>query len=91
MRPTLAVFLKVRIMFDISHGRQHASGSLDTASTLGANVIARFFLGLMAWRQRRELARLDDSRLFDLGIRRAEAAAEARRPIWDVPQHWLRK
>jgi uncharacterized protein YjiS (DUF1127 family) len=41
-------------------------------------------------RQRRDLARLDDNALKDIGISRYEADIEARRPAWDVPQHWLR-
>jgi uncharacterized protein YjiS (DUF1127 family) len=34
------------------------------------------------WRQRRALADLDDHRLEDIGISRAEAAREARKPFW---------
>ena len=41
-------------------------------------------------RQRAALGRLDDCRLADLGITRAEAAREARRRAWDVPAHWHR-
>jgi uncharacterized protein YjiS (DUF1127 family) len=39
-------------------------------------------------RQRRQLARLDDRALEDLGLSREEALREAERPIWDVPAHW---
>lgn len=45
---------------------------------------------LSLYRQRRHLARLDNRALADLGLTRDEAQAEARRPIWDVPQHWLK-
>jgi len=41
-------------------------------------------------RQRRDLGRLDDRALRDIGITRAQATAEAARPIWDVPNHWLK-
>lgn len=41
-------------------------------------------------RQRRKLGTYDDRILDDIGIDRAAAAAEAARPIWDVPQTWLR-
>ena len=41
-----------------------------------------------AWLQRRALARLDDAALADIGKTRAQAQAEAHRPLWDVPQHW---
>lgn len=42
---------------------------------------------LLRWqelrRQRRELLRLDDRMLSDLGISRADAWREAHRPFWD--------
>ncbi|MGX9357137.1 DUF1127 domain-containing protein [Roseobacteraceae bacterium S113] len=41
-------------------------------------------------RQRRALRGLDDARLADLGLTRADALEEANRPLWDVPQHWVR-
>lgn len=39
-------------------------------------------------RQRRALARLDSDDLADIGLTRAEAEAEAKRPVWDAPEHW---
>lgn len=45
-----------------------------------------------AWqtrRQRRQLAALELSRLDDLGLSPREALREARKPIWNVPAHWL--
>jgi uncharacterized protein YjiS (DUF1127 family) len=39
-------------------------------------------------RQRLRLARLDDHLLEDIGLSRAEARREARRPAWDAPGHW---
>lgn len=41
-------------------------------------------LGLWMWRAkaRRDLAQLDDLRLADVGISRAEARREARKPFW---------
>ena len=53
-------------------------------------VFAKIADGLGVWRQRRHLARLDDAALTDIGLTRAEAHAEAQKPIWDVPQHWRR-
>ncbi|WP_424831179.1 DUF1127 domain-containing protein [Ruegeria sp.] len=41
-------------------------------------------------KQRRDLARLDDRALEDIGVTRAEARAEAARPLWDAPNHWLK-
>lgn len=42
------------------------------------------------WRERRALARLDAHALRDLGLEEGAAAAEAHRPVWDVPAHWHR-
>jgi uncharacterized protein YjiS (DUF1127 family) len=39
-------------------------------------------------RQRRRLAQLDARALDDIGLTRAEALDEARRPPWDAPDHW---
>lgn len=40
-------------------------------------------------RQRARLAQLDDAALRDIGLTRAEALREARRPLWDAPDNWL--
>ncbi len=37
------------------------------------------------WQQRRALARIDQTRLADMGITPAQAAEEAARPFWDLP------
>lgn len=42
-----------------------------------------------AWQQRQHLATLDAHRLDDIGLSADAARAEAARPIWDVPAHWL--
>ena len=55
-----------------------------------AALAQRLVLGLGIARQRRRLAELDDTMLADIGLTRAEARAEARRPVWDVPQSWRR-
>lgn len=41
-------------------------------------------------RQRRDLANLDSHQLRDIGLEQAAADAEAKRPFWDVPDHWVR-
>ncbi len=40
--------------------------------------------------QRRHLGQLDPHLLCDIGLSGAQATAEARRPVWDVPSHWTR-
>lgn len=44
-------------------------------------------LYLSVWAERRALAKLDATRLRDLGLTPSEAAREAARPIWDLPTH----
>jgi uncharacterized protein YjiS (DUF1127 family) len=39
-------------------------------------------------RSRRDLRRLDDHLLRDIGLTRHEAETEAARAPWDAPQHW---
>jgi uncharacterized protein YjiS (DUF1127 family) len=41
------------------------------------------------WHQRQALRRLDDAALRDIGVSRAQAEAEARRPVWDKPLYWI--
>ena len=40
------------------------------------------------WRSRRALAHLDARALDDIGVNPDRAAAEAAKPIWDVPSTW---
>jgi uncharacterized protein YjiS (DUF1127 family) len=44
----------------------------------------RLALGVAA--QRHRLSRLDDALLADIGLTRAQAEAEARRGLWDLPE-----
>lgn len=39
-------------------------------------------------RGRRALRNMSPDRLMDLGLTRAEAIAEAKRPFWDLPDAW---
>jgi len=57
-------------------------------TTRNMGFFARLSLIHAAWRQRRALAALNDAALADIGVTRTQARAEARRPLWDVPQHW---
>ena len=45
---------------------------------------------LAAWKQRRQIERLDVDALNDIGISPEEARREAAKPIWDVPKAWRR-
>ena len=56
-----------------------------------AGIIGRFAPAhwIALRRQRRQLAELEDHQLADIGVSRAEAKAEAARPAWDVPAHWM--
>ncbi len=55
-------------------------------------AVPRLLLRLLAWRhearQKARLRLLDDRLLQDIGVTRAEAEAEADRPLWDSPAHW---
>jgi uncharacterized protein YjiS (DUF1127 family) len=53
-----------------------------------ASLRARLATALELWHQRRALALIDDARLADLGLTRAQARAESSRPFWDAPLHW---
>ncbi len=41
-------------------------------------------------RSRNDLRSLDAHMLHDVGLTAAEAQKEAKRPVWDVPGHWLK-
>jgi len=69
--------------------------TLSTNSIFSTRSLQRrISLGFRAFfalkRQRHALAKLDATRLEDLGIAPLEAAIEAEKPIWDVPNHWHR-
>jgi len=52
------------------------------------SVLELFARAVALMRQRRDLARLDDHALDDIGISRSDALAEARRHVWDAPDFW---
>lgn len=56
-------------------------GVLAAINTLVPLLKRRFELA----RQRHQLAQLDDAQLLDIGVSRAEALAEAARPLSDDP------
>lgn len=53
-------------------------------------MLALVWVALTLRRSRRSLLEIDDRILRDIGISPDAARAEARRPVWDVPQRWLR-
>ena len=53
-----------------------------------AGLFTRLAAAFALYSERRRLAELPDHMLDDIGISRSEANAEARREIWDAPQHW---
>lgn len=55
-----------------------------------ASPLAWLRTRLVLRRQRLQLAELDAKQLRDIGVTADQASAEAKRPIWDVPAHWLR-
>lgn len=56
----------------------------------GRGWLARLVQAQALWRSRQRLGTLDDAALRDLGLSREEALAEAAKPVWEVPGHWLR-
>ena len=53
-------------------------------------ILATLLGALALRRSRRRLADLDAHILRDIGLTPVEASREARRPLWDAPDHWLR-
>jgi uncharacterized protein YjiS (DUF1127 family) len=64
------------------------SGTLGGGRTLHGGFFPHLHRILATWRQRRDLASLDDALLRDIGLTRHEAMLESRRPLWDVPATW---
>ncbi len=54
------------------------------------SLLTRIGFGLSVYRQRQRLRRLSDDLLDDIGISRDEAETEAKRRLWDAPNHWHR-
>ena len=74
-------------MFASLHTSTLAVARVQSRSRLGGLVaVVRDGMALRA--QRKYLITLDDARLCDIGLTRAQALAEAQRPIWDVPRGW---
>ena len=52
-------------------------------------LVARIAQMAALYTQRKELAAFDAHQLDDLGLTRDAADAEAARPVWDAPYHWI--
>lgn len=74
-------------MFASLHTSTLAVDRMQSRSRL-AGMVARIRSAVVLRAQRQHLITLDDARLCDIGLTRAEAEAEATRPIWDVPHSW---
>ncbi|NTT86108.1 DUF1127 domain-containing protein [Tabrizicola fusiformis] len=74
-------------MFASLHTSDYAIGHMPLRGT-PRRLLAGISTALAVRRQRAELARLPETLLADLGLTRAEALAEAQRPLWDVPARW---
>jgi len=68
----------------------HSTDACMHRAGRSGSAFSTFFLAFGVWRERRALARLSDTQLSDIGVSRAQAKAEAKRPIWDVPVTWRR-
>ena len=72
-------------MYDISKTKPRLSVAALAGTGL-ARLLAAAFALIGTWhdraRQRRELARLDQRLLRDIGVSRYDALAEARKPFW---------
>lgn len=68
----------------------HFTQYLGSARAQGrrGSFFTAFRDALALGQQRHDLAKLTDAQLDDLGLTRAQAQAEAKRPVWDVPCGW---
>ncbi|MEC7965929.1 MAG: DUF1127 domain-containing protein [Pseudomonadota bacterium] len=66
----------------------HSAACLPAATR--KSVLSRLMDLNALYRQRRALKSLDSAALSDMGLSRAEAEAEAARPVWDAPANWIK-
>lgn len=51
-------------------------------------IWARISTMIAVQRQRRVLGTLETHLLDDIGLTSADAAKEAKKPVWDAPEYW---
>lgn len=66
---------------------QHTT-NCDTRAARESGLFTPLARRIEQHRTRRALRRLDARLLDDIGLSETEAACEARRRIWDAPDHW---
>ena len=64
--------------------------TVTSRRSLPLRYLDRLFAAQALSRQRKDLSRLDDTLLRDIGLTRHQAMKEANRPSWDAPSHWRR-
>ncbi len=74
-------------MFASVHTSTFAIGRVQSRGTLG-RMVDSLRQAYSAHRERQALLALDDLRLLDLGLTRADVAAELSRSLWDAPRSW---
>ena len=71
-------------MFASLHTSTMTVRHVQSRGNLGS-VLASLLHVYNVYNQRQKLAALGDAALADIGLTRAEAVAEANRPLWDIP------
>ncbi len=69
------------------HAFDQSGRFLENRQGALARALRYLILALRVHAARRQLAQLDDARLADIGITRADAEREAARPLLDIPAH----
>ncbi len=64
--------------------------SCDVVRPTRSGVLSLIVRAVGLHRSRRQLGALEDHLLSDIGVTRHAAQAEARRPVWDAQDHWIR-
>jgi len=66
----------------------HHSAPITFPAVRHGSLLRLLSQAFAAWRERRQLARLDATMRADIGLSLRQTMQESTRPIWDVPQSW---